>query len=70
MGKNLIARIAAAGTQSLKFNNQSRNKIKNIDQWRRYSNSNAASVPVTDRVVRTRLSKLERQAIVESFVNK
>lgn len=72
MGKNLIARIAAAGTQSLKFNNQSRNKVKNIDQWRRNfnSNSNAASVPDSDRVVRTRLSKLERQAIVESFVNK
>lgn len=72
MGKNLIARIAAAGTQSLKFNNQSRNKVKNIDQWRRnsHSNSNAASVPDTDRVVRTRLSKLERQAMVESFVNK
>lgn len=71
MGKNLIARIAAA-TQSYKFNNQSRNKVKNIDQWRRNSNSssNAASVPDTDRVVRTRLSKLERQATVESFVNK
>lgn len=75
MGKNLIARIAAA-TQSYKFNNQSqsqsRNKVKNIDQWRRNSNSssNAASVPDTDRVVRTRLSKLERQAMVESFVNK
>ncbi|XP_075661056.1 uncharacterized protein LOC142630886 isoform X1 [Castanea sativa] len=77
MGKNLIARIAAAATtQSYKFNNQSqsqsRNKVKNIDQWRRYSNSNsnAASVPDTDRVVRTRLSKLERQALVETFVNK
>ncbi|KAK9996801.1 hypothetical protein SO802_021487 [Lithocarpus litseifolius] len=73
MGKNLIARIAAAAaaaTQSLKFNNQSHNKVKNIDQWRRNSNSNAASVPDTDRVVRTRLSKLERQAMVESFVNK